>query len=278
MSSMDPAGRSPSAASIRLSLIALTVLGALHVHAAEGIDIRIAYLGERDSDSWYGANQGLSEANAQGRFLGLRYQLISARDQADALAIGAVSILADVSPLRLLRLAEAALETPVFNISAQDDELREACQPNLFHTIPSLAMLDDAERQWQRKSAGSSAAAQAWHPTFRKYAAAQLNKRYSATSGRPMSDAAWAAWAAVKLLGDTFARLDKDATNAVMDALKNDVAFDGQKGIDMSFRNTGQLRQPLLLIENGRIVGEAPVRGIVGARNLDSLGLADCLK
>ena len=102
--------------------------------------------------------------------------------------------------------------------------------------------------------------------------------RYQETFGQTMDDEAWAGWAAVKLTTDTLARLAATPERQLTEALETDLAFDGQKGIDMSFRRTGQLRQPLLLIENGKIVGEAPVRGIVGATNLDSLGLAECPK
>ncbi len=248
--------------------------------AADSREIRIAFLGPADSDSLRGASQGITEANAQGRFLGLSYKLIAARDPADALAAGASAIVADISALRVLKLAETALELPVINVAAEDDALREACQPNLFHTIPSLAMRDDAALQWQRKQPASAAEARAWHEDFRKYAAAQLNRRYSEAWERPMSDVAWAGWAAVKLLADSIARLGAEAAEgpALLEALRGDIAFDGQKGVDMSFRETGQLRQPLLLVEGGRIVGEAPVRGIVNTDNLDSLGLANCLK
>lgn len=243
-------------------------------HAAASV--RIVFLGDTDGDAWRGARQGIDEANVQGRFLGLDYELVAADDQAGALAAGAVAIVADVSALRLSRLADAAAGVPVFNVGADDDELREACLPNLLHTIPSLAMRDDAVQQWRRKRPDGNAEARAWHPTFRKYAAAQLNKRYEDTFARPMSDVAWAGWAATKLVADTIARGTDPA--ALLDALRGDLAFDGQKGSDLSFRTTGQLRQPLLLVSGDKIVGEAPVRGVVAAGNLDSLGLSDCHK
>ena len=93
-----------------------------------------------------------------------------------------------------------------------------------------------------------------------------------------MTDEAWAGWAAVKLLSDTIARVETNDAIVLIETLQTDLAFDGQKGIHMSFRDTGQLRQPLLLVEDGTIVGEAPVRGIVGVTNLDSLGLPGCPK
>lgn len=44
----------------------------------------------------------------------------------------------------------------------------------------------------------------------------------------------------------------------------------------MSFRPNGQLRQPLFLVEGGRIAGEAPVKGVVDIEDLDSLGSNAC--
>jgi hypothetical protein len=64
----------------------------------------------------------------------------------------------------------------------------------------------------------------------------------------------------------------------MLEYLKNDLVFDGQMGMEMNFRHTGQLRQPLLLIEAGKIVGEAPVRGIANPPTVDSLGNVECAK
>jgi len=46
----------------------------------------------------------------------------------------------------------------------------------------------------------------------------------------------------------------------------------------MNFRDTGQLRQLILLVEEDKIVGEAPVRGVAKPPTLDSLGLLNCEK
>lgn len=246
--------------------------------AAQSTTVRIGFLGEADTDPHLGARQGITEANAQGKFLGIRYELVTVEDSSQAVAIAPSAIVGAVSPLRLMKLSADASGIPVFNVTAPDDELREECRANLFHTIPSHAMRADALQQWQRKSPQSVAEARAWHHDFKKYAAGQLNQRYAKASGRAMTDEAWAAWAAVKLLADTVARVQTSDATTLVETLQTDLAFDGQKGIDMSFRGTGQLRQPLLLIENGMIVGEAPVRGIVGITNLDSLGLPNCPK
>ena len=259
-------------------VLSIALLAVYSMPLSAETSVRIAFLGERDSDAFKGALQGVNEANTQGKFLGLRYDLVVATDHDDALALGATAIVADVSAIRLLRLAEDSGGAPVFNVSAEDDALRDACQEHLFHTIPSDGMRDDALQQWARKRPDSAAEARAWHPKFKKYAAAQLNRRYTEAFGQSMTDISWAGWAATKLLSDTIARIGSTDADAIAEILSGNLAFDGQKGITMSFRNTGQLRQPILLIENDAIVAEAPVRGIVDSSNLDSLGLADCLK
>jgi ABC transporter substrate binding protein (PQQ-dependent alcohol dehydrogenase system) len=139
-------------------------------------------------------------------------------------------------------------------------------------------MKKDAETQWQKKNPNSSAKAQAWHHSFKKYAAGQLNTRFTRSSHHKMTDTAWAGWASVKLLSDSVARNQFNDTTSLLKFIKTELAFDGQKGMSLNFRDTGQLRQPLLLIDNGKIAGEAPVRGVVNTTNLDSLGLTHCPK
>jgi hypothetical protein len=72
------------------------------------------------------------------------------------------------------------------------------------------------------------------------------------------------------------AREQTTDASTLLAALRARLAFDGQKGQDLSFRDNGQLRQPLLLIETNKIVGEAPVRGVTDVENLDSLGPFAC--
>ena len=49
---------------------------------------------------------------------------------------------------------------------------------------------------------------------------------------------------------------------ALLRLLKEADVLDGQKGDPHSFRASGQLRQPLVLISaEGELLGEAPVRG-----------------
>jgi ABC-type branched-subunit amino acid transport system substrate-binding protein len=256
----------------------LTLLSSAPSWAATPLTVRIAFIGPVDGDAHAGAAQGIKEANAQGKFLGLDYELVRSADADAALAAQASAVVADAGADALPALATAVRGLPVLNVHAEDDALRTQCIANLFHTIPSQAMRVDALAQWRKKQPDNHAAARAWDAGAEMYAGSQLNKRYSDGAGRAMNDQAWAAWAAVKLLSDTVARLRSVEPTALLGALRKDLAFDGQKGVDMSFRDNGQLRQPLLLVEDGKIVGEAPVRGVAANGDLDSLGNTSCAR
>ncbi|MGE0860425.1 MAG: ABC transporter substrate-binding protein [Gammaproteobacteria bacterium] len=256
---------------VLLAALAGTVFNA---DAATPLAVRLAYVGPAESDSLAGARQGIAEGNAQGKFLGLTFELVDSRELTAALAAKPVAVLVDLPAAEVAAGAAQAAGVAVINIGAEDDQLRARCAPNLLHTLPSAAMRADALRQWKQKSPQSQASAHAWHWRAEMYAGSQLNKRYTHKTGKPMSDQAWAGWAAAKLVTDTAARLKSADPVALLKALREDLAFDGQKGVEMSFRPNGQLRQPLLLVEQDAIVGEAPVRGV--ATDLDSLGTSDC--
>lgn len=247
--------------------------GAPAAHAATQ-EVRLAFVGPRDGAANHGARQGLAEAQAQGEFLGQRYVLA---DDAGAGDAAATAIIADLPADELLAVARAHPGIPVLNVGSADDALRRTCLPNLLHVLPSREMHAAAEAQWARaKPAEPPAVALAWHPSFEKYAAVQLNRRYRETFGEAMDAAAWAGWAAVKMMSDTVAREQTTAPDRILEALRERLAFDGQKGIDLSFRADGQLRQPPLLVKDDTVVEEAPVRGVADIEDLDSLGRVEC--
>ena len=235
--------------------------------------ITIAYAGTNGTSAENGLKQGLLEANLQGEFLGITYALVPLAEAAAPKAI----VVADDDTV-VTEIARRHPGIAVINVLSRSNHLRALCLPNLFHTAPSQQMLSDARAQWHQKNADSSAEPRAWHRKFRKYAAAQLNSRYREQFEQDMDDDAWAGWAATKLLADTLIRAPALANEALIAELKTNLAFDGQKGIDMAFRETGQLAQPLLLVEEDNIVGEAPVRGVVDITDLDSLGELRCPK
>ncbi|MGD9601482.1 MAG: ABC transporter substrate-binding protein [Gammaproteobacteria bacterium] len=256
--------------------LAAGTIGVAAAADAVALDIRIAFVGTPDTPAHRGALQGLEEARAQGEFLGQRYTLEVTSDPA-AIPPDVAAIVVAADSTTLTTLAQRSPAVPVLNVSHTDDALRRACEPTVFHVLPSDAMLGAAEAQWrQANPTATGVQARAWHPDFEKYAAAQLNRRYRKAFGDAMNDQAWAGWAAVKLLSDTVAREQTAAPATLLDALRTRLTFDGQKGVDMSFRVDGQLRQPLLLVADDRIIGEAPVRGVADVEDLDSLGQALC--
>lgn len=248
--------------------------------SAETIEVNFAYVGEQDHSALSGVQQGLKEANLQGQFLGQNYNLdiIPPANALDHDYSKYIAVLLAVDIKTFITISEHLPNIPVFNLTIEDDNLRTSCQPNTLHTIPSMSMKVDAIAQWKQKKSDSNATAQAWHGDFVKFAARDLNKRFKKTQGRTMDDTAWAGWAAVKMTSDSVARENISDAKQMLEHLKTNLSFDGQKGSDMNFRETGQLRQLILLVEDDKIVAEAPVRGIAKPPTLDSLGVLNCEK
>ncbi|MEZ5363194.1 MAG: hypothetical protein R2748_12845, partial [Bryobacterales bacterium] len=183
------------------------------------------------------------------------------------------------SPKEILAAADALADAhvPVFNVSSNDDKLRTQCRPNLFHVPPSAKMLADAEAQWRKAHPDAkSVEARAWHEGFVKFSARELNRRWEEATGRPMTDEDWAIWAAYKLVSDAIANNPEADAEELLAYFHDEMEFDAVKGVFATFRETGQLRQPLLIVADGKLAGEAPVRGVADSEDLDSLGGERC--
>ena len=245
---------------------------------AEVVEINFAYVGDVNHSALLGVKQGLEESNLQGQFLNQQYNLdivpdtdISKQDFSNYIAVITAT---DVESFK--KLTARLTNTPVFNLTNRDDELRTACIANALHTIPSDRMAKDALAQWKKKKPESKAEARAWHEDFVKFAARDLNKRFKKNFDVVMDDHSWAGWAAVKMTSDTVARTQINTAEKMLNYLKTELSFDGQKGSNMNFRETGQLRQLMLIIEDNKIATEAPVRGVAKPPTLDSLGILNC--
>lgn len=260
-----------------LSVLCFTLLFTVGV-AAQTQGLLIGYAGDRGTSSENGVKRGIIEANLQGEFLGVEYRLVPLDTFSSAATTQPRVIIVAAPDEEVLGIAAKYRHIPVLNIKSTSDHLRATCMPNLFHTMPSQQMFSDALAQWRTKHPSSPAQAQAWHRKFKKYAASQLNIRYHETFAADMDDEAWAGWAAAKLVADTLIASPALENEELLRELKTNLAFDGQKGIDMRFRETGQLAQPILIIEDDEIRGEAPVRGVVDITDLDSLGELRCPK
>ena len=244
---------------------------------AEEIDVTMHYVGPTEGQVWLGVQQGIEEANLQGGFLGQKYQLEVVEPEAlETTDIETVLLLAtdDEFTMKVAQTDEYAA-VPIINLNSTSDKLREACLPNLFHVTPSEQMRADALAQWQEKNPDKPAKAQSWHQDFVKFAARQLNSRFEKNQGEEMSDDAWAGWAGTKMIADSVVQTMQYDAAFMLNHLKTDLVFDGQKGDNANFRENGQLRQILLLVDNdNKILAEAPLRGFKGG--LDSLGKVTC--
>ena len=259
---------------IRLGILAGLLLVAQSV-AAHALHVKLHYVGPTEGSTWLGLQQGIVEANIQGEFLGQAYKLVPISLEDAATGHIDTALFMAGSPEDILSIAqlEHLAEVPIINVQSSADSLRTACQANLLSTPPSDKMLADAQAQWSAKNPDTAAQAQSWHHSFIKFAARQLNGRYKEAQGAAMDDDGWAAWAAMKLVSDTIARTNNSEASVVLPYLRNDIIFDGQKGVGSTFRKTGQLRQIVLLVADDKILAEAPLRGSKGG--LDSLGFTD---
>ena len=237
-----------------------------------GADFTLAYSGPESSTVLQGLRLGIEESNVQGEFLGVKLTLaVSTEVSAPSEAI---AVFADQRG-RIADLAARAGGRTVFNLSDDSDSLRAAYLASTLHVIPSASMKADAVAQWKAREPNASVSAAAWHGGAVKFAARDLNKRYKARYGTEMDSLAWAGWFAARAVGDTLMRDPGADASELLRLLKEADGLDGQKGDPHSFRTSGQLRQPLVLVgANGELLGEAPLRGVPGG--LDSLGASPC--
>jgi len=262
---------------VNLKSLVSGILLLYSVSAMAVIDVKMHYVGSTDGSAWLGVQQGIEEANLQGMFLGQNYTVapITAAELATSENVTAVLVSADAETVLNLAKMPALANVAIFNLTATDDALRQACLPNLLNVTASDQMRADALAQWENKHPDQVAKVQGWHESFKKFAASQLNKRFKRTHNVIMDDESWAGWVGPKMIADTVARTQSADAAEILNFVKNELAFDGQKGAGATFRENGQLRQLLLLVgENNKIAAEAPLRGVKGG--LDSLGNVAC--
>jgi len=117
--------------------------------------------------------------------------------------------------------------------------------------------------------------AAAWHWSWERHGAPQLNGRFEKQAGRSMAAADWAAWMAVKGVFEALQRTGSTDFRKVSAYLRSqEITLDGFKGNRLSFRPwDNQLRQPLLLATHNTVVERAPLDGFLHQTNkLDTLG------
>ncbi|WP_363323827.1 ABC transporter substrate-binding protein [uncultured Paracoccus sp.] len=115
----------------------------------------------------------------------------------------------------------------------------------------------------------------AWSPSVEQSGAAQLQSRFTDLTGRQMQSADYAAWAAVRALGEAVTRANS-ADPATLRAflLSDQFQLAGFKGRPQNFRDwDGQMRQPIPLVSDRAVVALAPIEGFMHQQTeLDTLG------
>ncbi|MEL6618266.1 MAG: ABC transporter substrate-binding protein [Pseudomonadota bacterium] len=115
-----------------------------------------------------------------------------------------------------------------------------------------------------------------WAPVVEQWGAAQLHSRFEKETGREMWPRDYAAWAAVRAVGEAVTRTkSNDPATIRAYLLSDDFELAGFKGRPLSFRSwNGQLRQPIPLVTRSALVAQAPLPGYLHQRTeLDTLGL-----
>jgi ABC-type branched-subunit amino acid transport system substrate-binding protein len=120
-----------------------------------------------------------------------------------------------------------------------------------------------------------------WHHELERFSARELNGRFRRRWNAPMSETTWAAWAAVKLVGEAVVRTGASDGAALVAFMESAPPFDGHKGAALTFRKWDhQLRQPLYVAgprkrdDGGAQLGPLGVVADLSGRDLDALGTA----
>jgi ABC transporter substrate binding protein (PQQ-dependent alcohol dehydrogenase system) len=114
-----------------------------------------------------------------------------------------------------------------------------------------------------------------WSPVSEQWGATQLQARFEKIAGRRMGAVDYAAWAAVRAVGEAAIRSRSSDPAAIMDYMRGpDFALAGFKGQAQSFRVwDGQMRQPILIAGPRLLVSVSPQAGYLHrGSELDTLG------
>lgn len=115
----------------------------------------------------------------------------------------------------------------------------------------------------------------AWHRAHESWGAVQLHRRFEEQSGRWMTARDFAAWVAVRSLGEAAGRTRSVEADEVLGYMSGeDFALGAYLGQPVSYRSWDQqLRQPVLIAGPRMIVSVSPQEGFLHPKTpLDSLG------
>ncbi len=117
--------------------------------------------------------------------------------------------------------------------------------------------------------------ATAWHWSIEQWGATQLQNRFRDLHQRDMAATDYAAWLALRALGEAVTRSRSSDRATVYDyLLSEDFQLSAFKGRALSFRPwNGQLRQPIPLVQPNAVVSQSPQDGYLHPYStMDTLG------
>jgi ABC transporter substrate binding protein (PQQ-dependent alcohol dehydrogenase system) len=117
--------------------------------------------------------------------------------------------------------------------------------------------------------------AAAWSHTAEQWGALQLQRRFLRLAKRPMQSEDFAAWAAVRSVGQAATHTGSARFEVLSAYIRSDrFTLDAFKGNSLSYRGwNGELRQPLLVTTERALVSVSPQDGFLHPRTeLDTLG------
>jgi len=161
-------------------------------------------------------------------------------------------------------------EVPVFTQGEDHDVVVVIDQSGVFADVFPY-------RTWQPRPVTGDAGLvpTAWHRTHEAWGALQLQNRFHEQAARGMKERDYAAWLAVRSVGEAATRTNSTGFEELRGFLFGDAfSLAGFKGVPLSFRAWDhQLRQPVLLAADRSLVAVAPIEGYLHPRNeLDTLG------
>ena len=135
-----------------------------------------------------------------------------------------------------------------------------------------------ADNTWlPRPVAGSDGLrGEGWAPVLEQWAAVQLQNRFEKAAGREMGSRDYAAWTALRSIGEAVTRTNTADPAVIRGFILSDkFALDGFKGRSLSYRAwNGQLRQPMAVVNARALVELTPLDGYLHQTNeMDTLGL-----
>ena len=166
----------------------------------------------------------------------------------------------------------AAQEVPLFTQDFPDHDLIVVADEN--HDFGRYVIYNT----WlPRPIAGSEGISPVtWSAAVEQFGAVQLQNRFKKMHSRTMGSIDYAAWAAIRTIGEAVTRTNSNDFSKIRSyILSDDFELAGFKGRKLSYRKwNGQLRQPIPLTHPRAVVATAPLEGFLHKRNeMDSLGL-----